>query len=59
LSRVDAVYIVPQMNVYGGEGFDEAGEAFFGNMTRRSDRQGRPLDDHTLASASAAGTWSR
>jgi hypothetical protein len=48
LSRVDAAYIVPQVNVYCGEGFEEAEEAFFGYMTRRADQLGKPFEARTV-----------
>ena len=34
LGRVSARYVVPQVHVYSGEGFDAVEEAFFGFMER-------------------------
>ena len=48
LSKVDAQYIVPQVNVYCGEGYDEAEEAFFGYMMRERSKMGRPFEPRTV-----------
>jgi hypothetical protein len=48
LSRVDAAYIVPQVNVYSGEGFEQVEESFFGYMTRDEDQRGRPFEPRTV-----------
>jgi hypothetical protein len=48
LAKVDAAYIVPQVNVYCGEGYDEAEEAFFGYMTREKQKKGRPFEPRTV-----------
>jgi hypothetical protein len=52
LSRVDAAYIVPQVNVYAGEGFDEVEEGFFGYMTREADQLGKPFEPRTVRTRS-------
>lgn len=48
LSKVRARYIVPQVNIYSGEGFDEVEEAFFGFMTRSRDQLGKPFEARTV-----------
>jgi hypothetical protein len=48
LSKVQARYIVPQVNVYSGEGFDEVAESFFGFMERDGEQHGRPYDPRTV-----------
>ena len=52
LSRVKAAYIVPQVNVYCGEGFDEVEESFFGFMTRTADQKGKPFEARTVRTRS-------
>lgn len=48
LSRVPACYIVPQVNIYSGEGFDEAEESFFGFMTQQHEQRGKPFEARTV-----------
>ena len=48
LSTVAAPYIVPQVNVYAGEGFEEVAESFFGFMERDGEQQGRPYEPRTV-----------
>jgi hypothetical protein len=52
LSRVDVRYIVPQVNVYAGEGFDEAEESFFGFMTLADGQQGKPFEARAVGARS-------
>ncbi|WP_433240809.1 hypothetical protein ACQPYK_35140 [Streptosporangium sp. CA-135522] len=40
--------IIPQVDVYDGERFDEAAEAFFGYMTRDAEQEGRPFEPRTV-----------
>ncbi|MGP3920037.1 hypothetical protein [Nonomuraea sp. 10N515B] len=40
--------IIPQVNIYAGERFDEAAEAFFGYMTRDAAQEGRPFEPRTV-----------
>ncbi|WP_200824577.1 TerD family protein [Nonomuraea solani] len=40
--------IIPQVNIYAGEPFDEAAEAFFGYMTRDGEQEGRPFEPRTV-----------
>ncbi|MFF5208304.1 hypothetical protein [Streptosporangium sp. NPDC000396] len=40
--------IIPQVNIYSGEPFDEAAEAFFGYMTRDAAQEGRPFEPRTV-----------
>ncbi|AJC53415.1 hypothetical protein GZL_00811 [Streptomyces sp. 769] len=49
--RLDAVpgtFIVPQVNVFSGEGFDEVEESFFGFMLRDAEQRGRPFEPRTV-----------
>jgi hypothetical protein len=48
LSRVRQPFIVPQVNVYSGEGFDEVAESFFGYMLRGREQAGRPFEPATV-----------
>jgi hypothetical protein len=48
LDRVRSTYIVPQVNVYAGEGFEEAEESFFGFMLRDPAQRGRPFEPRTV-----------
>lgn len=41
-------YIVPQVNIYSGEGFEEVEESFFGFMLRDVEQQGRPFEPRTV-----------
>ena len=40
LDQVTARYVIPQVNVYSGEGFDAVEEVFFGFMERTPDERG-------------------
>ncbi|MGY3684644.1 TerD family protein [Streptomyces sp. TE33382] len=49
--RLDAVrgtFIVPQVNIYAGEGFEEVEESFFGFMLRDAEQRGRPFEPRTV-----------
>ncbi|MER5833907.1 TerD family protein [Streptomyces sp. NPDC002130] len=48
LDRVRSTYIVPQVNIYAGEGFEEVEESFFGFMLREGERKGRPFEPRTV-----------
>ncbi|MFF5371859.1 hypothetical protein [Streptomyces sp. NPDC013187] len=48
LDRVRSTYIVPQVNIYAGEGFEEAEESFFGFMLRDGEQKGRPFEPRTV-----------
>jgi hypothetical protein len=52
LGTVAATYVVPQVNVYSGESFDRADEAFFGFMQREPEQQGRPFEPRTVRAKS-------
>lgn len=52
LETVDAAYIVPQVNIYAGDRFDEAEEAFFGFMQREPGQQGAPFEPRTVRAKS-------
>ncbi|MEU8246709.1 hypothetical protein [Nonomuraea sp. NPDC048916] len=40
--------IIPKVDIYAGERFDEAAEAFFGYMTRDAEQEGRPFEPRTV-----------
>jgi hypothetical protein len=48
LDRVRAPMVVPQVNIYAGEGFEEAEESFFGFMLRDGEQKGRPFEPRTV-----------
>ncbi|WP_406859334.1 hypothetical protein ABZO31_03130 [Streptomyces sp. HUAS MG47] len=48
LGAVRGRYIVPQVNLFSGEGFEETEESFFGFMLRESEQQGRPFEPRTV-----------
>lgn len=52
LAIVQAAYVVPQVNVYDGERFDEAEEVFFGYMQRDPARRGEPFEPRTVQAKS-------
>ncbi|WLW57095.1 hypothetical protein [Streptomyces sp. YU58] len=48
LGAVRGTYIVPQVNIYSGERFEEAEESFFGFMLREAEQKGRPFEARTV-----------
>jgi hypothetical protein len=48
LGAVRGTFIVPQVNLYSGEGFEEVEESFFGFMLREGEQQGRPFEPRTV-----------
>ncbi|MFK4148919.1 hypothetical protein [Streptomyces sp. NPDC004065] len=48
LDRVRSTFIVPQVNIYAGEGFEEVEESFFGFMLRDAEQKGRPFEPRTV-----------
>ncbi|WP_149822977.1 TerD family protein [Streptomyces tailanensis] len=48
LDRVRSTFIVPQVNIFAGEGFDEVEESFFGFMVRDGEQKGRPFEPRTV-----------
>ncbi|MFI6867899.1 TerD family protein [Nocardia sp. NPDC050406] len=48
LRKVRSRCVIPQVNIYRGEGFDEVEESFFGFMTRAADQLGRPYEPRTV-----------
>ncbi|MCP2204876.1 hypothetical protein LX90_008614 [Lentzea flava] len=45
---VTAKYVVPQVHVYSGEGFNEVAESMFGFMARDLDQKGKPFEPATV-----------
>ncbi|MFB9197646.1 hypothetical protein ACFFWA_32290 [Actinomadura verrucosospora] len=48
LAKVRARFVVPQVNVFSGEGFEEVEESFFGFMLRDAEQRGRPFEARTV-----------
>ncbi|MDC7340707.1 TerD family protein [Streptomyces lydicus] len=48
LGAVRGTFIVPQVNIFAGEGFEEVEESFFGFMLRETAQQGRPFEPRTV-----------
>ncbi|RSN67276.1 TerD family protein [Actinomadura sp. WAC 06369] len=48
LRKVKASFVIPQVNVYSGEGFDDVEESFFGFMVRDGEQAGRPFEPRTV-----------
>ncbi|MGW6420582.1 hypothetical protein [Streptomyces sp. NPDC055055] len=48
LGAVRGTFVVPQVNVFSGEGFDEVDESFFGYMLRDAEQAGRPFEPRTV-----------
>ncbi|MFF3071981.1 hypothetical protein [Kitasatospora sp. NPDC057936] len=48
LGAVRGSYVVPQVNVYSGEGFEQVEESFFGYMLREAEQQGLPFEPRTV-----------
>lgn len=52
LAKVKAKYVIPQINVFSGNNFDEAKEAFFGYMLRSLEEKGKPFEPKTVETKS-------
>ena len=52
LAEVPATRLVPQVNVYSGEGFDHVAESMFGWMLRGADQAGAPFEARTVRTRS-------
>ncbi|KAB1145242.1 TerD family protein [Streptomyces luteolifulvus] len=48
LGAARGTFIVPQVNIFSGEGFEEVEESFFGFMLRDAEQQGRPFEPRTV-----------
>ncbi|MGW0421312.1 hypothetical protein [Streptomyces sp. NPDC003015] len=48
LGAVRGTYIVPQVNIFSGEQFEEAEESFFGFMLREAEQKGQPFEARTV-----------
>ncbi|HEY2268706.1 MAG TPA: TerD family protein [Streptosporangiaceae bacterium] len=59
LTHLGRGFIVPQVYIYAGEGFDEADESFFGFMTRDGEQAGQPFEARTVRMKSALYGTSR
>ncbi|HEX5295885.1 MAG TPA: TerD family protein [Streptosporangiaceae bacterium] len=53
LTHLGRGFIVPQVYIYSGEGFDEVDESFFGFMTRDGEQAGQPFEARTVRMKSA------
>lgn len=52
LAGMAARYVVPQVNIYSGEGFHEVAESMFGYMTRSRAQRGMPFEARTVRTRS-------
>ncbi|WP_445525777.1 TerD family protein [Streptomyces cyslabdanicus] len=48
LGAVRGTCVVPQVNIFSGEGFEEVEESFFGFMLREAEQKGRPFEPRTV-----------
>ncbi|MDV9177263.1 hypothetical protein R6V09_44955 [Streptomyces sp. W16] len=48
LGAVRGAFVVPQVHIYAGEGFEEVEESFFGFMLREGEQLGRPFEPRTV-----------
>jgi stress response protein SCP2 len=48
LGRVQAAYIIPQVNIFAGEDFTDVESCFFGFMQRTPEQQGKPFEAATV-----------
>ncbi|KOG38094.1 TerD family protein [Streptomyces decoyicus] len=48
MGAVRGTFIVPQVNIFSGEGFEDVEESFFGFMLRDAAQQGRPFEPRTV-----------
>ncbi|MGI5504758.1 hypothetical protein [Lentzea sp. CA-135723] len=46
-------YVVPQVNIFAGESFDDVAESMFGFMARDLDQKGKPFEPSTVRARSA------
>lgn len=53
LDRIGRGYVIPQVYVFSGEGFDEVAENFFGFMTLREEQMGAPFEPRLVRAKSA------
>ncbi len=52
LDSLDAAYVVPQVNIFSGEGFDDVAESMFGWMLRDREQAGAPFEPRTVRTRS-------
>lgn len=52
IATAGVAYIVPQINIYGGEGFNDVAESMIGFMTRGLDQKGAPFEATTVRTRS-------
>ena len=48
LGAVRGAFVVPQVNIFAGEGFEEVEESLFGFMLREGEQMGRPFEPRTV-----------
>lgn len=49
---ISAPYVVPQVNIFSGESFDDVAESMFGYQTRERRQRGAPFDARTVRARS-------
>ncbi|MER7083708.1 hypothetical protein ABT308_36580, partial [Saccharopolyspora kobensis] len=52
LGSVDAAYVVPEVDIFSGENFNQVAESMFGWMTRDREQAGAPFDARTVRTRS-------
>ncbi|WNV86119.1 hypothetical protein [Umezawaea sp. Da 62-37] len=52
LATIDAHCLIPQVNIYAGESFDDVAESMFGWMTRTPAQAGAPFEPRTVRTRS-------
>ncbi|MQY19816.1 TerD family protein [Nocardia macrotermitis] len=48
LSKVPCDIVIPQVNIFSGEGFGQVAESFFGYMLRTAEQEGAPFEPRTV-----------
>ncbi|WP_026058494.1 TerD family protein [Streptomyces sp. SS] len=48
LGAVRGTFVVPQVNIYSGEDFEQVEESFFGYMLREAEQRGRPFEPRAV-----------
>ncbi|MEV0297096.1 TerD family protein [Nocardia sp. NPDC050710] len=48
LTEIPADIVIPQVNIFSGEGFNEVAESFFGFMCRNPEQEGQPYEPRTV-----------
>lgn len=52
LNKINAKYVLPQVNIYSGESFTEVEQSYFGFMHRTAEQKGKPFEAATVKNRS-------